>query len=145
MATPRLVGMAAVALLERGVTEPMRHIAVIDIDSRGDLLRSGDVKARYTMTLLKPTPSSRSLHQCGERLAEGMHLGGEIVIQHGGLLGKVAATAWLSALPGSAAKDRRAMQGTTELLAVDSFGAQPAVPESASSCVPALAHAMRRA
>ena len=54
--TLRLVGMAAQALLDRGVEDPTEHIAVINIDSKGDLFGKGQVSARYAMTLVKPTP-----------------------------------------------------------------------------------------
>ncbi len=65
--TLRLAGMAARALKERGVAEPERHIAVINIDLGGDT-------ARYAYTVVKKTPFNaeelKRFHQFCEELPQ---------------------------------------------------------------------------
>ncbi|MCB0948216.1 MAG: hypothetical protein KDB44_02865, partial [Mycobacterium sp.] len=54
--TLRLVGMAALALKRAGAADPSRHIAVINVDSKGNLFGGTEVQARYAVTLVKKTP-----------------------------------------------------------------------------------------
>ncbi len=54
--TLRLFGMAARSLKARGVEDPGRHIAVINIDNEGSLFGAEGVKARYATTIVKRTP-----------------------------------------------------------------------------------------
>lgn len=56
----RLVGMAARALMERGVEDPGRHIAVINVDSEGTPGRSAGERARYAVTIVKKTPMTEA-------------------------------------------------------------------------------------
>ncbi len=54
--TLRLVGMAARSLAARGVEDPGRHIAVINVDSEGTPGRDAGERARYAVTIVKRTP-----------------------------------------------------------------------------------------
>jgi len=54
--TLRLVGMAALALKKLGVEDPSRHIAVVNVDSKGSLFDGEQVEANYAVTLVKRTP-----------------------------------------------------------------------------------------